>query len=87
MPTRSRSCARSVWFARLGAEGQDTVAVSHKGVIRVVLAMATGWDMKGRQPVKLDWQSMHVFRAAADGSVVIERLNLPLVAAPATAAT
>ncbi len=66
------------WLAALAADGQDTVAVSHKGVIRVVLALATGWDMKGRQPLKLDWQSMHVFRAQADGSAAVERLNVAL---------
>ncbi|TXL71676.1 histidine phosphatase family protein [Vineibacter terrae] len=66
------------WLAALAADGRDTVAVSHKGVIRVVLALATGWDMKGRQPLKLDWQSMHVFRAQADGSAAVERLNVAL---------
>ncbi|HEX2885797.1 histidine phosphatase family protein [Vineibacter terrae] len=70
------------WLAALAADGQDTVAVSHKGVIRVVLALATGWDMKGRQPLKLDWQSMHVFRAQPDGSAAIERLNVALTHAP-----
>ncbi|HJQ60681.1 MAG TPA: histidine phosphatase family protein [Vineibacter sp.] len=70
------------WLAAVAAEGLDTVAVTHKGVIRVVLAMATGWDMKSRQPMKLDWQSMHIFRAGVDGSVAAERLNVPLVAAP-----
>ena len=75
------------WLEALGTGGKDTVAVSHKGVIRVVLAMATGWDMKDRQPVKLDWQAMHFFRARRDGSVIIERLNVPLAAAPATAAS
>ncbi|TWS99622.1 histidine phosphatase family protein [Reyranella sp. CPCC 100927] len=67
------------WLASVAREGRSTVAVTHKGVIRVVLAMATGWDMKGRQPLKLDWQSMHLFRAQDDGSVVTERLNVPLV--------
>jgi probable phosphoglycerate mutase len=72
----------SPWLAGIAADGRDVVAVSHKGVIRVVLAMATGWDMKGRQPLKLDWHAMHVFRARRDGSVAIERLNVPLTAAP-----
>ncbi len=69
------------WLTALAADGRNTVAVSHKGVIRVVLAMATGWAMKDRQPVKLDWQSMHFFRTRADGSVAIDRLNVPLAAA------
>jgi probable phosphoglycerate mutase len=75
----------SPWLAEIAADGRNVVAVSHKGVIRVVLAMATGWDMKGRQPLKLDWHAMHVFRARPDGSVAIERLNVPLTAAPAPA--
>lgn len=69
------------WLAALAADGQDTVAVTHKGVIRVVLAMATGWDMKDRQPLKLDWHAMHFFRTQAGGSVAIERLNVPLAMA------
>ncbi|MBX3499723.1 MAG: histidine phosphatase family protein [Alphaproteobacteria bacterium] len=63
------------WFA---AQRDDVVAVSHKGVIRVVLAMATGWDMKSRQPVKLDWNCLHVFAVAGDGAVAVDRLNTPL---------
>ena len=68
------------WLATLVAEGRDTVAVTHKGVIRVALAMATGWDMKERQPVRLDWQCLHMFRAGTDGSLAVERLNIPLSA-------
>jgi probable phosphoglycerate mutase len=75
------------WLASVAAAGRDTVAVSHKGVIRVVLAMATGWDMKGRQPMKLDWQSMHFFRAEAEGTVAIDRLNVPLRATADRAAS
>lgn len=70
------------WLASVATDGRDAVAVSHKGVIRVVLAMALKWDMKGRQPVKLDWQAMHFFRAQTDGSVAVERLNVPLGSAP-----
>ncbi|MCW5581533.1 MAG: histidine phosphatase family protein [Luteimonas sp.] len=66
------------WAAALAAEGRDTVAVTHKGVIRVVLAMATGWEMKDRQPMRLDWQSLHLFRARVDGTIAIERLNVAL---------
>lgn len=68
------------WLATVARDGRSTVAVTHKGVIRVVLAMATGWDMKGRQPLKLDWQSMHFFRAQADGSVITDQLNVALTA-------
>jgi probable phosphoglycerate mutase len=66
------------WIAATAARGENVVAVSHKGLIRVVLAMATGWDMKSRQPVKLDWSRLHVFAASADGTLLIDSLNTPL---------
>jgi len=44
-------------------------------VIRVVLAAATGWDMRGKPPAKLDWNVFHLFRVAADGKPSVERLN------------
>lgn len=68
------------WVASVAAQGENVFAVSHKGVIRVVLAMATGWDMKSRQPVKLDWKRLHVFAASADGSLAVDRLNMELAA-------
>jgi probable phosphoglycerate mutase len=67
------------WVATVAVQGENIVAVSHKGVIRVVLAMATGWDMKSRQPVKLDWNRLHVFAASADGTLVVDSLNMPLI--------
>jgi len=51
-----------------------TFAVTHRGVIRVILAAATGWDMTGKPPAKLDWGAVHVFRLAA-GRPYVERLN------------
>ena len=52
-----------------------TLAVTHRGVIRAVLADATGWDMRGKPPVKLDWSAVHVFRVQ-DGKPRIEELNV-----------
>lgn len=52
-----------------------TLAITHRGVIRVVLAAATGWDMTGRPPAKLDWGAVHFFRLAG-ARPVIERLNV-----------
>jgi len=50
-------------LAELARAGEPVVAVSHKAVLRALLAIATGWDMTGRQPLKLDWQCLHVFAA------------------------
>ncbi|MEO8558264.1 MAG: histidine phosphatase family protein [Rhodospirillales bacterium] len=63
---------------RVAADGIDTVAVCHKGIIRALLAQATGWSMLGRQPYKLDWSALHCFRLAPDGTPTIERLNIAL---------
>jgi broad specificity phosphatase PhoE len=66
------------WTASIAAAGQPVVAVSHKATIRVLLALATGWDMMGRPPHKLDWRCLHFFSAQSDGRVSVDRLNVPL---------
>jgi probable phosphoglycerate mutase len=45
-------------------------------VIRAVLAQATGWDMRGKPPAKLDWHAVHFFGLDAQGTPGIERLNV-----------
>lgn len=57
---------------------EPVVAVSHKAAIRALLALATGWNMLGRPPHKLDWSGLHFFVAHEEGRVTIERLNVPL---------
>jgi probable phosphoglycerate mutase len=69
------------WAAEIAAAGEAVVAVSHKAAIRALLALATGWDMTGRQPLKLDWHCLHFFAAHGDGKVTIERPNVAMEAA------
>jgi len=66
-------------LARLAAAGRPTGAVTHKGVLRVLLAFATGWDMRGDPPVKLRPASVHLFALAADGTPHLIQANLALV--------
>lgn len=66
------------WTAELAAAGEPAVAVMHKAAIRALLALAVGWDMTGRQPVKLDWKCLHFFTAHGDGTVTLDRPNVPL---------
>jgi broad specificity phosphatase PhoE len=66
------------WAAGIAVAGQPVVAVSHKATIRALLAAATGWDMMGRPPHKLDWCCLHFFSAEMDGRVRVERLNVSL---------
>jgi probable phosphoglycerate mutase len=66
------------WLAEVAGQGLPTVAVTHKGVIRVVMAMAFGWDMLGKPPVRLDWTCVHLFDLGPDGSPHAKEMNLPL---------
>lgn len=65
-------------LAEIAAAGQPTTAITHKGVIRAVFALATGWNMLGKPPGRLDWSAAQLFRLEAGGYPAIERLNLPL---------
>jgi 2,3-bisphosphoglycerate-dependent phosphoglycerate mutase len=69
------------WVADIAAGGEPVFAVSHKATIRALLALATGWDMTGRQPIKLDWRCLHFFHAHRDGKVTLERPNVAMEAA------
>lgn len=69
------------WTRDLAGAGEPVVAVSHKAALRALLALATGWNMLGRPPHRLDWRSLHFFVAHGDGRVVVERLNVPLESA------
>ena len=66
------------WLAETAGADGTLAAVTHQGVIRAVLARALDWDMTGAVPVALDWASAHLFRLEADGSPLVERLNIGL---------
>lgn len=66
------------WLVQCAASNAATVAVTHRGVIRVILALATGWDMLGRPPAKLDWTALHSFTLDADGVPSVLQLNIAL---------
>ena len=73
----------SDWLADIARDDSATLAVTHRGVIRVILAAATEWNMLGRPPAKLDWAAVHVFRLRPDGKPSVARLNVPFVETPA----
>jgi probable phosphoglycerate mutase len=66
------------WLAEVAADGTPTVAVTHKGVIRAVMALAFDWDMLGKPPARLDWTCVHLFTLAPDGTPAPREMNLPL---------
>ncbi|MEX2296681.1 MAG: histidine phosphatase family protein [Dongiaceae bacterium] len=66
------------WLAEIGAAGIDTLAITHKGVVRAIYALATGWTMEAREPDRLRFPAIHLVRVEPDGRVAPERFNLPL---------
>ncbi len=66
------------WLHELAQTGEPALAVTHRGVIRVLMAQALGWDMLGKAPVKLQRNAMHVFQIQPDGSVRPDQFNIPL---------
>jgi broad specificity phosphatase PhoE len=65
-------------LAEIARAARPTAAITHKGVIRAVLALATGWDMRDKPPHRLSWAAAHLFRLDPAGRPTVERLNLPL---------
>ncbi len=66
------------WLAEVAAAERSCVAVTHAGVIRVLYAAATGWDLTGPRPVKLQRAAAQVFTLGPDGAPALEALNVPL---------
>jgi broad specificity phosphatase PhoE len=64
------------WLKDVAQAGQPTLAVTHRGVIRALLAEATGWDMRGKPPARLDWSAVQLFSLDAEGAPRVERLNV-----------
>ena len=64
------------WLCEVAEKKVPTLAVTHRGVIRAILAEATGWDMRGKAPAKLDWQAAHFFLLDGNGAPSVERLNV-----------
>ena len=65
-------------LAEIAQRRRPVGAVSHKGVIRALFALASGWDMLGKAPARLDWESAHLFTLDRHGNPTVERLNLSL---------
>ncbi len=66
----------------IGAAGQPTIAIIHRGVMRAIYALATGWDMRAKPPHRLLHKMPHgnalLFNVDAEGRPHLLRLDLPL---------
>jgi probable phosphoglycerate mutase len=64
-------------LAGLAALTRDSIVVTHKGVLRPLFAIATGWDMRAEPLVKIRDNCCHRF--ALDGGVLrLVEPNIPL---------
>ncbi|GGF32231.1 phosphoglycerate mutase [Aliidongia dinghuensis] len=63
---------------RLAAERRPTGAVTHKGVLRALLALATGWDVREAPPIKLRPATVHLFALDPDGRPRLLQANVEL---------
>lgn len=68
----------SSWLGTLSGMSGCTVAVTHKGVIRAALSLATEWDMVSDPPYKLRWDCAHRFRLSDAGYFTVAEVNLEL---------
>ena len=66
------------WLAEVAARGKPTVAVSHHGVLRALLSLATGWPMTGNPPEKVIWGAIHYFELGDSGKIAVDRLNVSM---------
>ena len=66
------------WLARIGAGGRPVAAVTHKGVIRAVIGLATGWDFLGTAPLRLAAATAQLFELDATGRPHLVGGNLAL---------
>lgn len=65
------------WLAQLTTENKDFLAITHKGVLRALYALASGWDMRGKPAHRLADNAVHELELDRAG-VRIGRLNILL---------
>lgn len=65
-------------LAEIAQAQRPVVAVAHRGVIRAVYAMATGWDMVSKASERPRDDCAHLFSLDADGQPRLHKLNIPL---------
>ena len=66
------------WFETVVADSRPVIAFAHKGVIRATLALAIGWDMKGKMPVKIHWDHGQLFELDERALPRLVELNIEL---------
>ena len=68
----------AAWLASLSQDLQRVVIITHKGVIRAALSLASGWDMKVDFSRKINWHYGHEFIYSRCRGLAINNLNRSL---------
>jgi probable phosphoglycerate mutase len=69
------------WLEETAAADADVLAITHKGVIRALYALASGWDMRAKPKERLTDNAVHAFALDRQG-IRVDRLNIPLAGTP-----
>jgi broad specificity phosphatase PhoE len=69
------------WLNAVASDRHDGFAVVHKGVIRAIYALATGWTMESKPPHRLNNDCLQIFALREDGAPAVQALNLQVAVA------
>jgi probable phosphoglycerate mutase len=65
-------------LAELAQQRENRLVVAHRGIIRAVYALATGWEMRSDPTDKLSRNALQVFTLGDDGRPRVAELNARL---------
>lgn len=67
------------WLELIGALDYPVAAITHRGVIRALTALASGWDMTGKEPHKLLPGTCRQFYISATGQPSLVEPDISLL--------
>ena len=67
------------WLQAVARDGSDSCAITHKGIIRCMYSLASGWGMRGDCPVDFTWNAAHQFELGDGGSVLDSYREISLI--------
>jgi|KBSSwiStaDraftv2_1062776.scaffolds.fasta_scaffold29851_3 probable phosphoglycerate mutase len=66
------------WLADVARSGVPVLAITHKGVQRALLSLATGWTMIDKPTVRLRSQAIHLFEIDGQGTLRLQQANIAI---------
>ena len=67
------------WLVTLPSDQERRVVVTHKGVMRAALSLATGWPMLATFKPRVDWSCGHEFTLNDDADFTLKQPNICLL--------